>query len=131
MTTPLSVVLKEGSAFVVLAQYYSITGGVLLKQADLSTITRKVWNVSKGTVVTGHDGATETITSVIKDTPITEATDPRWTVEDTLGYNFVTTISDTALDVGDDQFDLTFTMTDTASNIWKTDAIIIKAQQTY
>lgn len=111
-----SISLIEGSCFVVLARIVGVDGDPI-QQADLSSIARTVYDVTDGAVVTGHNGVAETIANVIFDTLQTESDDSLWTVDNT-GYNFKTTVANTAIEDGNNEYSIEFVFTDTASNIW-------------
>ena len=118
MSTVYQVDLLEDSAFVVRARVQNVDQSAYLQRADLSTITRRVFDVDGNAVVTGHDGASETVASVISDTLQTTSDDAGWTMDDT-GYNFKATVAHTALPTGNDnKYLLSFRFTDTNSNQW-------------
>lgn len=82
----------EGAGLTLLARVYDNTATAIL-QAGLSAIVYSVIDTTTGTAVTGHDGASLTISSVVYDTLQTGAI---WT-KDSTGYNFRTTLAATAL----------------------------------
>lgn len=75
--------------------------GYWLQQADFSTITAKVFNRSGTTPDTALSSPTVTISTSIKDTPVTSTA--LWKA-DTTGYNFIHDIADTAIPTSDDTY---------------------------
>lgn len=75
--------------------------GNWLQQADFSTITAKVFNRSSSTPDTALSSPTVTISTSIKDTPVTSTA--LWK-KDSTGYNFIHDIADTAISTSDDTY---------------------------
>lgn len=81
--------------------------GNWFKQADISTITRTVYDRSSATPDVATATATLTVSSVVIDTPVTSTA--KWG-EDTTGYNWLDNIADTVIT--------------TAGHVWRVDYLV-------
>lgn len=82
--------------------------GNWLQEADISTITCKIFDLDSSTPDTATETPTVTISSVILDTPVT--TNVVWT-KDTIGYNFIHTLSSTYFPTGDRRYRVEYEVT--------------------
>lgn len=99
---PFAIRINEDSSLTLLGRIASRNGtgaatgkageGKFLKQADISTITCKVFDLDGATPDTAVATPTVTLSSAVLDTPVT--TDVDWTY-DSYGYNFVHEIANT------------------------------------
>lgn len=91
--------------------------GNWIKQADLSTITCKVFDRTPGyaTPDTAIATPTVTISSAIQDTPVTS--DAIWTV-DLVGYNFLFDVAGTNFPTGGHTYRVELYFTTTGSKTW-------------
>lgn len=89
--------------------------GNWVKQADLSSITCKVFNRSSSTPDTATTAPTITISSVIQDTPVTSRV--LWDVDYT-GYNFVYAVDPATFATGGDEYLVEMVFTSTGGAKW-------------
>lgn len=91
--------------------------GKWIKQADLSTITCKVFDRTAGyaTPDTAISSPTVTISSAIIDTPVTATT--IWDVDST-GYNFLFDMAATSFPTGGHKYLVEFAFVTTGSTKW-------------
>lgn len=82
--------------------------GKFLKQADIASITCKVFDLDGATPDTPVATPTVTISSAILDTP--DTADTLWTV-DTYGYNFIHDIANTVFADGNHRYRVEYTVT--------------------
>ena len=87
--------------------------GKWVKQADLSTITCKVFDRSSSTPDTAIATPTVTISSAINDTPVTDGV--LWT-EDSTGYNFLHDLAHTNFPDGGRKYRVEYIFTPTSGN---------------
>ena len=79
--------------------------GNFIKQADISTITRLIKNVTAGT---DDGGASLTVSSTIVDTPVTSSA--KWKTDAT-GYNFIDIIPATKFATGGSVYQVEYKIT--------------------
>lgn len=89
--------------------------GNWLQQADISTITCKIFDLDSDTPGTATETPTVTISSVILDTPIT--TNVIWT-KDTTGYNFIHDLSATYFPTGERRYRAEYEVTLTGGAVF-------------
>ena len=82
--------------------------GKFLKQADISAITCKVFDLDSATPDTAVATPAVTISSAILDAP--DTTDVIWTV-DSWGYNFIHDIANTVFTEGNRRYRVEYTVT--------------------
>lgn len=87
--------------------------GNWLQQADLSTVTCKVFDITGQTVTVSTP--TVTISSDVKDTPITSSA--LWT-QDTTGYNFIHTIANTYFPSAGHRYRVEYKFTTTGGTVF-------------
>jgi len=89
--------------------------GNWLEQADFSTITCAVYDVSSDTPNTAIATPTVTIATHVLDTPVTTAV--IWT-RDTVGYNFAHDLPKTAFPTGNNEYEVVYTFTLTGGTVF-------------
>lgn len=88
--------------------------GKWIKQADLSSITCAIYDLSSSTPDTATSTPTVTISSAIIDTPVTDGV--IWDVDST-GYNFLFDFAATAFPTGNHRYRIEFKFTTTGSAV--------------
>jgi len=89
--------------------------GNWVKQADLTSITCKVFDRSSSTPDTAIATPTATVSSVILDTPVTDGL--IWDLDE-VGYNFRCDLSGTNFPTGGHKYLMEFYFTTTAATTW-------------
>lgn len=89
--------------------------GNWIKQADLSTITCKIFDRSGSTPDTALSTPTVTISTAIQDTPVTSPV--IWTLGEP-GWNFLFDVAATAFPTGGHKYLIEFTFTTTGNTKW-------------
>lgn len=124
-TNPIQVTWNEDGSATVLGRVTARDGsgtatgvrgeGNWLQQADLSSITCSVFDLSSETPDTAIATPTITISSVIVDSPV--STTVLWT-EDTTGYNFIVDLAASNFPTGNNVYRVEFKFTTTGSAVF-------------
>jgi len=88
--------------------------GKWIKQADLSSITCAIYDISSSTPDAATSTPTVTISSAIIDTPVTDGV--IWDVDST-GYNFLFDFASTAFPTGNHRYRIEFKFTTTGGAV--------------
>jgi len=100
--------------------------GELLAAADVAAIVYSVFDLTLGTVVSGHSGAAVTPADVLV-AATTSVEDPLWTGQ--ASYNFKHTISGSAFPLGGRQYQIEYTVTPVAGEAIQTMPIKINVTE--
>ena len=90
------------------------TDNTVVAQADISTITCAVYDLSGATPDTAVISPAQVVADTVFDTLQTDA---RWT-EDSTGYNFRSTVAATGFPTGNHRYRVEFKFTDTSANVF-------------
>ena len=102
--------------------------GELYVAADIASIVYSVFDLTLGTVVSGHNAAAISPVSGVFVTPATSADNPAvWNGKHS--YNFKHTISGTAFPLGGRQYQIEYTLTPASGEAIKTMPIIINVTE--
>ena len=89
--------------------------GNWLQQADISTITYKLFDLDGSDPTTATESGSLTISAVVLDTPVTS--NAIWT-KDTTGYNFLHDISNTYFPAANRRYRMEYTVTLTGGAVF-------------
>lgn len=122
---PILVRFREDSTATVLARITARNGsgaatgrngeGKFLQQANVSSISYALYNLSSSTPTTATETGTLMVSSVVLDTVVTSQ--ELWPL-DTIGYNFLTDIPATWIATGGDEYQLEYKFTLTGGEVF-------------
>ena len=113
----------EDGAYVIVDHLVGLDGEPIV-QADISTITYKLYDKTAGAVVSGHDNASLTVSAVIFDALQEDAIWTDVAPTDTEGYNFRHALPGSSVATGDHKYEYVATLTTTAGDVIKVPRIL-------